>query len=414
MKRRIKWIVLAALTVIIGAVVVTMAIRGGGAGPEVETTPVQRETIASVVSASGDLAARARREVSPQVSSTVAELPVKDGQKVVAGQLLARLDAAPLRVAAVQAESAYQQARAQRTELLKAIPGGCELKAAQAQVDQTYFAYKLARTRWRRAGLYQKNDAKLAMDQAYAAYLAAKANLQKLQTASRVGAQLRAADSAAAAAAKAWNKAVADVNKTEVFAPTAGTLIFKAQTNPVTGEQSTLTEGAAVTAGSPVFTIANLGYTEFVADVDETDVSKVRTGQKATVTLDAFPDKVFNGRVAKIAAAAVTAKSGGTSFPVTVKLPRNRLALRIGMNGSADIVRAQARDVLVVPFEAVVERAGARYVFVVERDVVRQREIATGLATDTYYEVTTGLSEGDKVVRTKAASLKDGQQVTVK
>lgn len=414
MKRRIKWIALAALVVVVIGGTVVFVVRGRGGGTEVETVNVRRETLSSVVSASGDLAPLKPRDVSPQVAGTIADLPVQDGQKVVAGQLLVRLDSRPYRVAASQAWAAYEAAIAQRDTVLKTAPGGCELRAARAAVDQSHFAYTVARYAWRTAPPAQKTPTKMAMDQAYVAYLQAKANLQKMENGTVLGAQLSSADAAIDSAYRAYSKALVDVAHCEVFAPISGTLLFKVQTNPLSGEQSKPGEGTGVTAGSPVVSVANLRRMEFVADVDETDVSKVRSGQKVTVTLDAYPNEEYAGRVIQVAASAVTAKSGGTSFPVRIRLGRVKQILRIGMNGSADIIRAQAKDVLVVPYEAVASQNGAQVVFVVKNDVVEQRTVTLGLATDTLYQVKDGLTEGEKIVRTKVSTLKDGQQVTVK
>ncbi len=414
MKKRARWIALAVLVLVVIGGTVVFVLSSRSSAIEIETTEVSRDTISSVVSASGDLAPVKPREISAQVAGNIADLPVADGQKVSAGQLLARLDARPYRVAASQAYASYQQALAQRDQVLKTAPGSCELRAARAAVDQAYFAYKVARYAYRHANPYAKNATKIAMDQAYVAYLQAKANLQKLESGSATGAQLSAADAAIAAADRAYRKALVDVAQTEVFAPVSGILLFKVQTNPLTGEQSKISEGSALQAGAPVFSVANLKKMEFVADVDETDVSKIRSGLKATITLDAYPAQTYSGTVVQVASQAVTAKSGGTSFPVRIRVGKSNQILRIGMNGSADIIRAQARDVLVVPYEAVRSRAGASVVFVIKGGIAQERKVTLGLATDTLYEVKDGLAAGETIARTKVSSLKDGQQVTVK
>lgn len=414
MKRRIRWIALGVLVLVIGGTVAAVALRGRGPAAEIEVAAIDRRTLSAAISASGDLEAVGQRDVSPQVSGTIEDLPVQDGQKVRAGQLLVRIDSSPLRVAASQAWAAYEAAQAQRAQLLQSAPRQAEIEAAQQAVDQTYYVYKRAKYKYKKANIYAKADLKIAMDQALTAHLQAEAALEKLLAASNLGVQLRSANAAIDSAYRAYRKARVDVSSAVMYSPTGGTLIFKSQMDPQTGAETKVSEGGAVTIGMPIFTVANLAKTQFIADVDETDISKVKSGQKATITLDSYPDAVFSGKVTQVAASAVTAKSGGTSFPVKIRMPRTKVALRIGMNGSADIVRAQARDVLVVPYEAVFSKAGDSYVFVIEADTARRKKVKLGLSTDTYYEVKSGLSEGQKVARTKATSLKDGQAVTMK
>lgn len=413
MRKRIKWIALATLVIVIGGGLAVVAMRGRGAGPEVETATVERQTLRVTVSGSGDIAAIGQRDVSPQVNGTIDQLPVTDGQKVAAGQLLARINARPLRVAASQAFAAVEAARAQRDQLVRNAPQSSDIRAARAQVDQTHYAYKLARYRYRHATKYLKADKKVVMDQAFAAYLQAKANLDKLETQSALGVQLQSAEAQLDQTSRAYRKALTDLDNTEIFAPISGTLFFKASASP-TGQESKVSQGTGVQAGVAIFTVANLTRTEFVADVDETDIGKVKTGQRATVELDAYYNQTFSGKVTQIGSMATTAKSGGTSFPVKIKMPRTKITLRIGMNGSADIIRESASNVLVVPYEAVYSRGGNNYVFVIEGGVAKQREISIGLSTDTLYEVTKGLELGEIVAKSKVSSLKDGQAVTVK
>lgn len=414
MKKRIRWIALAALVLVIATAVWAVALRSRGSAPEIETVAVRRDTISSIVSASGDLATVASKDIAPQISGNIDELAVTDGQKVRAGQLLARLDARPYRVAVSAAQAAYQAAVAQKDQIIRSAPRSSELAAAEQAVRQARYAYRLARSRWRRANIYQKPDKKLDMDAKLQALLVAKAARDKLLVASSLGEQLASANSAIDNAARAFRKAEVDLSATAIFSPSPGTLIFKSSTNPTTGETSKVSEGSGAQAGSAIFAVANLSAMEFVADVDETDISKVRTNLKATVTLDAYPEAEIKGKVVQVAPSAVTAKSGGTSFPVKIRLPKTKFSLRIGMNGSADIIRAQAADVLVLPYEAVTTKDGQPSVFVIEVGTAKLRPVVLGLSTDTYYEIEKGVSDGEVVARTKVASLKDGQAVTVK
>ncbi len=411
--KRIRWIVLAVLVVAIGGGTAFAVARARSSSTEIETATVARRRLDVVISASGDVAALGQREICPQVSGTVARLPVSDGQRVRAGQVLAVLDSQPLRVAQSQAWGAYEAAKAQKDTVIRGMPLESEIAAATSAVDQTYYAYRLARYRWKKASRWTKADAKVPMDQAYSAYMQARAALDKLESASN-NAQVRSADAAEEQAYRAYRKASVDLANATIVAPISGTLLYKVAMSPTSGQESKVSVGSGVQAGVAIFTIANLSQAEFVADVDETDVGKVKTGQKAIITVDAFPDEEWRGVVTSIGSLASTTKSGGTSFPVKIRMPRAKQALRIGMNGNADIIRLSRDNALVIPYEAVFARGARNYVFVVTGSVVKERQVSLGMETDTAYEVTKGLEEGDKVARTKVSTLKNDQPVTVK
>lgn len=97
--------------------------------------------------------------------------------------------------------------------------------------------------------------------------------------------------------------------------------------------------GVNVTPASATFTVVDPSSVYFSANVDEADVGKVKVGQKAKITLDSYPEEVFEGKVEIIDFVATTTAAGGTAFQVEISLPQNEsLKFRVGMNGDTEIM----------------------------------------------------------------------------
>jgi len=167
--------------------------------------------------------------------------------------------------------------------------------------------------------------------------------------------------------------------------------------------------GVNITPATAEFIIADPAVMKFVANVDEADIGNVKVGQKALVSLDAYPEEEFEGVVNKIAFAAVTTRGGGTAFPVEIILPENTdQRFKVGMNGDVEIVLDSRQDVLTVPLEAIRTKGGKTYVQVVEepktswpfnrRSKIRETEVQLGIEGETEAEVISGLNPGELVI----------------
>jgi len=173
-----------------------------------------------------------------------------------------------------------------------------------------------------------------------------------------------------------------------LIAPFAGTITAR---NIDPGDKVSTAANA-----SPAFTVTDTNTMVVTINVDELDVTKVKVGQSATVTVEAIPDKVYTGKVTSIAPAGVTAQ-GVTTYPVEVTLDKTDGILS-GMTGDVTILIAQKQNVLIVPVEAVREVRGHSFARVIADNEAREVEVKTGLADDQNVEITSGLHEGDVVV----------------
>ncbi len=161
--------------------------------------------------------------------------------------------------------------------------------------------------------------------------------------------------------------------------------------------------GASLSAA--LFTVADYTKMQVSIDVDELDVSKVKPGQKATVTFDALSGKTYNAEVLRVAAAG-TQQQGVATFPVTLSMD-NPGEVKSGMTANVDILIDQKDNALLVPLESVVKRNNRSFVRMMVDGKMTQVPVTAGLSNDTVIEIVSGLKDGDQVVTSASSS---GQQ----
>src|SRR5882724_9842909 len=143
------------------------------------------------------------------------------------------------------------------------------------------------------------------------------------------------------------------------------------------------------------FTIADPSNITFDIDIDEADIGKVKIGQQVKINLDAYPDKELILVVKSIDFAAHTTSTGGNVYTVEVRLPNNKnLDYRIGMNGDAEIITDERKNVLNIPLSSITDD---QHVYVKTDKGFEKRKIETGLTNDTDAEVTSGLTQDEQV-----------------
>jgi HlyD family secretion protein len=289
---------------------------------------------------------------------------------------------AQLEVARAQHDAArarYQQAQA-HLDRIRQGPGREVLWAAEEQVKQAHYAYL--------AALSQE-------EQARAAWSAAQAAARQSQ------AVLRAARARVAQAAAAERAAGERLRRAVLKAPFAGTVT-----------RVYVREGATVSPGVPVLTVAGLARW-VTAEVEEADVGKIRVGQEARVSADAYPGLRLTARVTRVAG-QVEARPGSRVVRVRLDLGRP-LALRVGTGVDVDVVLRKVPGALLVPVEAVASAAdGGSQVYVVERGVVRVRQVRTGERNEDTVVILEGLREGDLVALAEPGRLREGHRVRLR
>jgi RND family efflux transporter MFP subunit len=254
--------------------------------------------------------------------------------------------------------------------------------------------------------------ARLARDQAHAAYLGAVAQRDALARASSVGAALDAADAAITAAGAARELAASALEDATMVAPADGVIVFNSVSGLIPGGPVVKpAPGSSVSPAAAPFAIVVFDELLFTAQVDEADITRVEAGMTARVSLDGIPDEVFETEVLQVEPQSVLTVTGGTAFPVTMRITNRDDAVLIGMNGSVEIEVEMVADVVTIPIEALLEDAEGSYVYEVVDGELTKTRIEAGRLTDTRASVTSGLAEGALVVTSDVTGIAEGARV---
>ncbi|MCW2681237.1 MAG: efflux transporter, family, subunit, partial [Frankiales bacterium] len=176
--------------------------------------------------------------------------------------------------------------------------------------------------------------------------------------------------------------------------------------------------GSQVASGATLLSVTDVGGLTVTAEVDETDVLLVKTGQSATVELDAVPDAAYPATVAAVDVTPTASAGGGVTYRVRLTLAGGETAdgdpaprPKPGMSAIVDLQVRTSQEVLAVPSAAVVRDDGKDAVFVVEDGRAQRVQVTLGAQGQDLVEVTRGLRGGEQVVVRDADRLEDGQAV---
>ena len=400
------WIALAAAVVLVAASVVVVR-RDSQVLPVDIGTVTRQATFRSTATASGEIVATRYADIGSSVMGTIVALNVAEGDRVRAGQTLARIDAVPAesdRAAAsalVRALESEEAALRQRVQAADSDLAAARANAAEA--DRT-----LTRRRQLRAdGLTPLAD----VDAAQAAADTAAAAVEAAQASARAAEQSREAASRRVAQARAQLARANDtLQKTNILSPLDG-IVSRLRVR----EGEMVVVGIQNQPGTTLMTVSDLSAINAEVKVAEADVLRVAVGQPAQVTLEALAGRVFPGRVTEIGASALPQTTTGTAareFRVVVRLDQPDPGLRPGLTCDAEIVTGERANVLTVPLQAVVlrrpggageERAG---LFVADGGRARFTPVTTGIIGGLDIEVA-GLAEGTPVVIGPYQALRD-------
>ncbi len=373
---------------------------------EVQLGKVKKGPIVRTVTGAGKVEAATTVKISSNLSGDLTALPVKVGDTVAKGQVLAKLDRRRFEANVKQSAAAYSAARA-------------EMSTIQVDID------RLGREFDRVKGLVEKGLAsKAEEDRAMSDLASAKA---------RIAAQGDRAAQAAAGLEEAQN----NLANTTLFSPIDGNVI------EVTREVGERVRGSDFNE-DVVMTLAALHAMEVKIEVGEHEVVHLKLAQRSDIKIDAFDGQTFDGTVVEIAQKALIRNPGTeqetTSFPVTVALSAKPEGMLPGMSAEVRVTADQRDSALIVPVQAVTVRPErsladastsveggklaaprkgeqfAKVVFVVDAEKkVHARRVKTGISSDTDIEILEGLQDGDEIIegpyRTLAKDLKEGDLV---
>jgi len=349
-RRTLAWIAGAALVVGGGAIWITGPGRNSSRDLSPYTVMAENGSLPGVITASGELEAVRRVNVSPKRQGLLQSLLVNEGDVVVQGQLLARMDPGDFR---------------DRLDELKALR-----LQAQADYDARLADYQRRRTLFDRGAISAAD-----LDDFKARYLTSKAALS--------------------AAQERIEQRSVEGDDLLIRAPFAG-VVTERFAEP--GAFVTPTTTASATAGATSSSIVELSEgLEVAAKVPESDIGRIRVGQKAMVRVDAFPDQRFEARVREIAPRAIKTDNV-TSFEVELDLVDATPDLRIGMTVDVDFQTGRTPASTLVPTVAIVTENGKPGVLLVDdNNQPRFQAVELGSSSGSQTAIVNGLQSGTRV-----------------
>jgi len=168
-------------------------------------------------------------------------------------------------------------------------------------------------------------------------------------------------------------------------------------------------KGTSVTPQSPIALVVDMDKVKIKLDITEEYLSRIALGQKALISIQAYPDERFTGVVSKI---SPVLDLDTRTAPIEIVIPNDDHRLKSGMFAQAQLILEEHKDAIVIAKEAVMGREAETYVYVVEANIARQKKIKLGIHQGAFYEVEEGLKPQDLVVVMGQQKLYEGALVT--
>jgi HlyD family secretion protein len=406
----------------VGLIIGVLALAGGGgiaysmnkkknAGTEVRMEQVSRRDLVSAVTASGKIEPQTSVDISADITGRIIEIAVEEGDLVRKGQFLLQIDPAQYQAAVSRAEGVVSSTQA---TLL-------QVRASRDQAERDWKrADQLIRLGPNLIAPQQAEAAKTALEVAEATYQATRAQLDQ----SRAG----------------LREAKDNLAKTRLVSPIAGRVVRLAVEEGEVAVPGTFSRETGL-----LLTIADLSVILAKVQVDETDVVRLTDRDSVEVTIDAYPDSTFVGRVTRVSQSAKltnTQTASGSNdravdFDVEIRLDDPPGDIRPDLSCTARVITDTRESALSIPIIALTVRDHERVpnennpaldtvsrrrpgereeegVFLVQNGIATFRPVKVGIAGDEYFEVVDGLHGGETIVAgtyQAIRDLKDGDKV---
>jgi HlyD family secretion protein len=369
-------------------------------GIEVRFEKVGRRDLVAAVTASGKIQPKSKVDVSPDITGRITQIVVHEGDLVVKGQFLLQIDPTIYQAGLQRAEANYASAQASlvqsiasRDQASRALDRTKQLKqqdpnlVSNEQMEQAQTAFNVAEA--------VANSAQHQVDQARAGMREARDQLAK----------------------------------TRIVAPMTGRV-----TRLAVEEGEMAIPGNFSRDVGLLLTVSDLSVIQTKVNVDETDVVRIHLGDSVEVSIDAFPDTAFVGRVTKIANSALLAQTvspGGSNdravdYEVEITLENPPSDVRPDLSATARIITDTRTKALSIPIIALTVRENtplttesrrdtaqvgkkkeSEGVFIVANGKASFRAVKVGIAGDEYFEVLEGVTENEEIVAGPYQSIRD-------
>jgi RND family efflux transporter MFP subunit len=342
---------------------------GGGRGQlTVELAPVVHAEVNRELAVVGNLVGDQTVSVVPKTAGRLQEITVKLGDRVTRGQRIAKIEDQEILEQVKQAEAAFEVAKA-------------TIRQREADLDLAKTNVERSRSLFQRQLLPQQT-----LDDSEAKYQSAQASLDL---------------------ARAQNNQ-SQARLDELRINLQNTII----TSPVNGfvARRTADPGAFVSANAPIVDVVDIVHVRLVANIVEKDLKQIGVGDSARVEVDAYPGESFMGRIARLSPVLDPATR---TAPIEIEIPNDQYRLKPGMYARVGIITESHPNALVVPTNALVDAGGTRGVYLSVNNVAAFHPVKIGIEGNERTEILDGLADGDRVVTTGAAGLRNGDPIVL-
>jgi HlyD family secretion protein len=391
-RKRVFYITGSILLIVIGVGVLVAFTRGGTKIDPAKLGKVERGDLAKSVVATGKIEPITKVELKSKASGIVEKWFADAGDKVKEGQVLVQLDRQQIQAAVREARAALAAAEANERAALADV-NRAKTDAEGPDVPLLYRAYQRAENMAKEGVVSESalDDAQKAYELAVNKRDVARAQLTVNQ------ARLIQAKAQVQQARATLDRAEEDLRYATITSPITGVVLSR-DVEIGDAVSSILVLGSSATL---VMTLGDISQVYVKGKVDEADIGKVYLGQPARIKVESFKDKMFNGKVTKIAPLGVE-KDNVTTFEVRVSIDNASGELKSMMTANAEIILDEHKNVLMIPEAAIIydkdKNASVEIPDPHARDGKRKLTVKVGISNGAKTELLEGLKEGQQVV----------------
>ncbi|MBK9736615.1 MAG: efflux RND transporter periplasmic adaptor subunit [Saprospiraceae bacterium] len=453
-----NWLLISLILVLVLiAIFAVFKAKSTPKGKAITVAVAESRTIKETVSASGKIFPETEVKISSDVSGEIVELYIQEGDSVVVGQVLAKINPDAYLSAVERGEASLNGSKSQLAV------SKSQIESNKAQREQILAQVENAKTINKRNEQLKKDGviSQAELDQSLSTLRQLEANLRSSDASIKSAQQnAQASDFSIRGAQASLKELKTSLNKTTIKSPTSGIV------SKLSVEKGERVVGTIQMTGTEMMRISNLNAMEVQVDVSENDVLKVVVGDDVDIDVDAYLGKKFKGKVTQIANSASNISSGSqasalntdqvTNFVVKIKVLEDsyhdiktsgmKYPLRPGMSASVDIFTEEVKDVTAVPIQCVTvrekdfekkkkhskvkkdetspendkteEKEFDEVIFVMDADTVKMIKVETGIQDDEFIAIKSGIKVGDKIIsgpyNEVSKSLKPGDKVRIK
>ena len=380
--------------------------------PVFKTSEILRGDLSIKISATGIVEPNFKVEVKSKASGEVLSFPFEEGDHVKKGALLLQLDKSDEKrnVAKARTELSSSSAKLKKAEtalLLQKTKYDSDIKSSQSEIETALANLKESEDKLKRQSelFGKKFVSQESLDRAKTLFKVNQENLIQAQTRLQTAKdsihditmkknEIELVQSEVIRSGIAMAEVEERLDETEIFAPIDGVIIEK-----LVEEGQIIASGISnVSGGTAIATIADMSRLFIIADIDETDIGSVKIGHAVRITADAFPNKIFKGKVTRIAPQGVIDNSI-TIFKAKIEVQgTGKTLLKPMMSANIDIVTRQIKDTVYVTRAGIRKDEEGEFAVILKNDQPEKVRVKTGIKNPIHVQIISGLNPDGEVI----------------